>query len=195
MCWHPAGGAHALPRHLAAVPLVLLLLKKEWNGYQIRRPESRRITGTPPPAPQGRTGAQGHRGGAGAEPLRHPIDRLVGHHSHLTPITTEIKYNPKGCFETIIIQIYQVAFTVWNFKTILVTKLWIVGFKRKPERPESPTDNKPRPSEGSESGRLWLLALQTFSSFNYLDSLISKRKIAAVHLAVLTSFIFSSEEA
>lgn len=29
----------------------------------------------------------------------------------------------------------------------------ISGFKRKPERAESPSNNKPRPSEGSESGK------------------------------------------
>lgn len=50
-------------------------------------------------------------------------------------------------------------------KIIPVTKLSIVGFKRKPERPESPPDNKPRPSEGSESGEQPLLALESFAVF------------------------------
>lgn len=40
-------------------------------------------------------------------------------------------------------------------------KIPLSGFKRKPERPESPPDNKPRPSEGSESGKKRLLVLDS----------------------------------
>lgn len=77
MCLHPAGGAHALLHHLAAAPLVLLHLKKEWNGYQVHHPENRPTTGTPPLALQGRTDVHHHHGQGGVEALLHQLDHLV----------------------------------------------------------------------------------------------------------------------
>lgn len=166
----PTGGAPALLHPLVAAHQALARLKKQWKEYLPHHPENRSIILILPLVPQART--DDHRlhelEGAGAL-LPHPDHQVCFSSSFVHYIKI---FLPMKTFEDFMLLLHNQCWipmlnlmSISKLVAVILINLWQVhiifavhcfsGFKRKQGgRADSPPDNvKPRPSEGSDSGK------------------------------------------